>query len=213
MIPQDVRSRIVEEKIIPVVRAASPELAMRAAEAICAGGISVVEITMTVPGAIEIIRELRRSARMLVGAGTVVDAAIAQKCAEAGAQFLVTPGLDVPTLNFAKRAGLLIMPGTLTTGEILTAWKNGAVAAKIFPCGNLGGPSYIAKLKSALPSIDMIPTGGVNLSNAAEFIRAGAIAVGVGGELVSSRALAGGDLAAIANAARQFKTALANAAD
>ena len=206
---QAILDRIRQERIIPVVRAPSPELAMRAAEAICAGGISVLEITMTVPGAIEVIRELARSAQMLIGAGTVLDPATARECVSAGAQFLVTPGLDLPTLKFANDAGILIMPGTLTPADVLTAWKKGAAVAKIFPCGNLGGPSYVQTLKAALPPIEMIPTGGVSLANAAEFIAAGAMAVGVGGELVSTRALMSGDLASISAAAREFKSAVA----
>lgn len=206
---QAILDRIRHERIIPVVRAPSPELAIRAAHAICAGGISVIEITMTVPGAIEVIRELCSSTQMLIGAGTVLDAATARECVSAGAQFLVTPGLDVPTLKFANDAGILIMPGTLTPADVLSAWKNGAAVAKVFPCGNLGGPSYVQALKAALPSIEMIPTGGVSLANAAEFLAAGSLAVGVGGELVSSRALASGDLAVISSAARQFKAAVA----
>ena len=206
---QAILDRIRHERIIPVVRAPSPELAIHAAHAICAGGISVIEITMTLPGAIEVIRELSNSTQILIGAGTVLDAATARECVSAGAQFLVTPGLDVPTLKFANDAGILIMPGTLTPADVLSAWKNGAAVAKVFPCGNLGGPSYVQALKAALPSIEMIPTGGVSLANAAEFLAAGSLAVGVGGELVSSRALASGDLAVISSAARQFKAAVA----
>jgi 2-dehydro-3-deoxyphosphogluconate aldolase/(4S)-4-hydroxy-2-oxoglutarate aldolase len=209
MNPLAVLDRIREERIIPVVRAPSAELAMRASEAICAGGVSVIEITMTVPDAIEVIRQLSISTQMLIGAGTVLDPATARECVSAGAQFLVTPGLDLPTLKFANDAGILAMPGTLTPADVLNAWRNGAAIAKIFPCGNLGGPSYIQTLKAALPPIEMVPTGGVSLANAAEFIAAGSLAVGVGGELASPRALASGDLASIAHAARQFKAAVA----
>jgi 2-dehydro-3-deoxyphosphogluconate aldolase / (4S)-4-hydroxy-2-oxoglutarate aldolase len=206
---QAILGRIRHERIIAVIRAPSPELALFAAHAISEGGISIVEITMTVPGAIEVIRELVRSTQMLIGAGTVLDAGAARECVSAGAQFLVTPGLDLPTLKFATDAGILIMPGTLTPSDVLTGWRRGATVAKIFPCGNLGGPTYIQSLKAALPPIEMVPTGGVSLANAAEFLAAGALAVGVGGELVSSRALASGDLAAISAAACQFKSAVA----
>jgi 2-dehydro-3-deoxyphosphogluconate aldolase/(4S)-4-hydroxy-2-oxoglutarate aldolase len=208
MTSQEVRSRIVEEKIVPVVRAATPEQAIASTKAICAGGIALAEITMTVPGAIEVIRELRRTTHMLVGAGTVLDEKTARECVNAGAQFLVSPGFDLPTVCFAQEAGIFSMPGALTPTEIITAWRSGAGAAKIFPCGNVGGPSYIQALKAALPQIEMVPTGGVNLGNAPQFIRAGALAVGVGAELVDKRAIEGGNLEIITETARQFVVAM-----
>ncbi|HLH41810.1 MAG TPA: bifunctional 4-hydroxy-2-oxoglutarate aldolase/2-dehydro-3-deoxy-phosphogluconate aldolase [Bryobacteraceae bacterium] len=201
--------RIRLERMIPVVRAPSLKLALSAAQALCDGGISVIEIAMTVPGAVEVICELARSASLLIGAGTVLDVAAARNCVQAGAQFLVSPGLDLPTLKFARDAHILMLPGALTPADLLTAWKHGAALAKVFPCGNLGGPSYLRSLKAALPPMELVPTGGVSLANASQFLAAGALAVGVGGELVSARALANGDLAAISASARQFKSALA----
>ncbi len=203
---QEARRRIEEIAICPVVRASSPAQAIAAADAVCAGGIPVVEITMTVPGAIEVIAQLVDTIgeNVLVGAGTVLDAETAQRCIEAGAQFLVSPGLDFETVQLANRAGKLIMAGALTPTEVITAWRAGADFVKIFPCGNVGGPKYIKALKGPLPQVPMVPTGGVNLQTAAEFINAGAAALGIGGELVSSAALKSGDYAAITATAKQF---------
>jgi 2-dehydro-3-deoxyphosphogluconate aldolase/(4S)-4-hydroxy-2-oxoglutarate aldolase len=165
---------------------------MNAARAVCAGGIPIIELTMTVPGAIEVIHELKRSmdADVLIGAGTVLDAKTAAQCLKAGAQFLVSPGFDRGTVRFARREGTLIMAGALTPTEAIAAWNAGADFAKIFPCGNVGGPSYIRALKAAFPQIPMVPTGGVNRATAADYLKAGASALGIGGELVSSNMLA-----------------------
>jgi len=188
------RERILEIGIIPVVRAASPQQARMAAEAVCAGGIPIVEITMTVPGAVELIRELAAAAGndMLVGAGTVLDAGAARQCLDAGAQFLVSPGLDLETLQLAVREGVLMIAGALTPTEVMAAWKAKADFVKIFPCGQVGGPKYVKALKGPLPQVPLVPTGGVNLETAADFILAGAAALGVGGELVSAEALKSG---------------------
>jgi 2-dehydro-3-deoxyphosphogluconate aldolase/(4S)-4-hydroxy-2-oxoglutarate aldolase len=201
---EEVRRRICDTAIIPVVRASTPDLALAAARAICAGGIPVVEITMTVPCAIDIIAELTRTNGMLVGAGTVLDAATARRCIEAGAQFLVSPILDSPTVKLAKDEGKLIMAGGLTPIEVVDAWNSGADFVKIFPCGMMGGAAYLRTLKTVLPQIEMVPTGGVNLANAASFLEAGAAAVGVGGELISTAALKTGDFTAIEASARRF---------
>ncbi len=200
MTKEQVARRIVEIGIVPVVRASSPELAMDAARAVCAGGIPILELTMTVPGCIDLIRELRRSmdGSVLIGAGTVLDAKTAAQCLEAGAEFLVSPGFDRATVEFAKREGALMMAGALTPTEVIAAWNEGADFVKIFPCGNVGGPGYIRALKAALPQILTIPTGGVNAATAAQFLESGATALGVGGELVS------GDVAAIIEKARQL---------
>ena len=205
---EDVARRIVEVGIVPVVRASSAEMALAAARAICAGGIPIIEVTMTVPGAIEAIRELKKTmgAGVLIGAGTVLDAESAAQCLEAGAEFLVSPGFDRETVEFAKREGKLIMAGALTPTEVITAWKAGSGFVKIFPCGNVGGASYIKALKAALPQIPMVPTGGVNANTAADFLRAGASALGIGGELVSTAALKAGNFAAITEAARNYVT-------
>ena len=201
-----IRARIAEIGVVPVVRAASAAQAMMAADAVCRGGIAIVEITMTVPGAIEVIRELRKnsSAEVLTGAGTVLDVDMARRCRDAGAQFLVSPGLDLPTVEFAVREGIPIMAGALTPTEILTAWKAGSDFVKVFPCGQVGGAKYIKALKGPLPQVPLVPTGGVNLSTAAELIEAGAAALGVGGELVSAEALKSGKPETIVDNARKF---------
>jgi 2-dehydro-3-deoxyphosphogluconate aldolase/(4S)-4-hydroxy-2-oxoglutarate aldolase len=188
---QSVRDRILEIGIVPVVRASSPDEARLAAEAVCEGGIPIVEITMTVPGAVEVIRDLAKTAApsVLVGAGTVLNPDIAQRCLDAGAQFLVSPGLNLRTVGLAVRERKLIMAGALTPTEVITAWEAGADFVKVFPCGQVGGPKYIKALKGPLPEIPLVPTGGVNLQTAAEFIEAGAAALGVGGELVHLESL------------------------
>ncbi|HWX91539.1 MAG TPA: bifunctional 4-hydroxy-2-oxoglutarate aldolase/2-dehydro-3-deoxy-phosphogluconate aldolase [Terriglobales bacterium] len=203
---QQVRDKIVEIGVVPVVRASSPAEARLAAQAVCDGGIPIVEITMTVPGAVEVIRELRKSALsgVLVGAGTVLDAETARRCLDAGAEFLVSPGLNVPTVEFAVREGKLIMAGALTPTEVITAWNAGADFVKVFPCGQVGGAKYIKALKGPFPHIPLVPTGGVNLNTAAEFIEAGSAALGIGGELVQSEALKSGRPGMIVENARKF---------
>jgi 2-dehydro-3-deoxyphosphogluconate aldolase/(4S)-4-hydroxy-2-oxoglutarate aldolase len=203
---QEIRRRIGEVGIVPVVRAASASQARAACEAVCAGGVPIVEVTMTVPGAVEVIAELAKSmpSDVLIGAGTVLDADTAARCLDAGAVFLVSPGFDAATVEFAKGRGVLIMAGALTPTEVVTAWKAGADIVKIFPCGNVGGPKYIKALKGPFPQISMVPTGGVNLTTAADFIKAGAEALGIGGELVDAAALKSGNTQSITEAARQY---------
>jgi len=186
----EVRALIEDIGIVPVIRASSAQEARFAAEAVWHGGIPIVEITMTVPGAVGVISELAKTnPEVLVGAGTVLDEESARKCADAGAQFLVSPGFDPATVAAAKELGVLVMAGALTPTEVISAWKAGADLVKVFPCGNLGGPNYIKALKGPLPQIPLVPTGGVNLETAAEYIRAGAAALGVGGELIAKDAL------------------------
>ena len=206
MTKAEVSKRILEIGVVPVVRARSAKQAIAAAEAVSAGGISVVEVTMTVPGAVQVIEELSRSIgkQVLIGAGTVLDAETATRCLDAGAQFLVSPGFDMETVKLACRKGVLMMAGALTPTEVITAWKAGSDFVKIFPCGNVGGPKYIKALRGPLPQVPMVPTGGVNLSTIADFIRAGAAAVGVGGELISAAALDSGNTSEITEAARQY---------
>jgi 2-dehydro-3-deoxyphosphogluconate aldolase/(4S)-4-hydroxy-2-oxoglutarate aldolase len=203
---QAVRDRITQIGIVPVVRAASPREAHLAAEAVCQGGIPIVEITMTVPGALDVIRELTKNAasELLVGAGTVLNADTARRCLDAGAQFLVSPGFNPHTVELAVREGKLIMAGALTPTEIITAWEAGSDFVKVFPCGQVGGAKYIRALKGPLPHIPLVPTGGVNLNTAAEFIEAGCVALGVGGELVQPDALKSGNLEIIIENARKF---------
>lgn len=210
---EDVIRRVGEIGIIPVVRASSVEEANRAVEAICAGGIPVVEITMTVPNAISVIRELvqRRGGDVLIGAGTVTDAEQAESCVRAGAQFLVSPGLSMSVLSVARVHNRLAIPGALTPTELMNAQDQGAKLIKIFPCGNVGGPKYIKSLKAPFPQAQLIPTGGVSLANAAEFIAAGAYALGVGADLVDATALREGNLERITSAARELVQAVASA--
>jgi 2-dehydro-3-deoxyphosphogluconate aldolase/(4S)-4-hydroxy-2-oxoglutarate aldolase len=210
---QEVRRRIEEIGIVPVVRASSSREACFAAEAVCKGGIPIVEITMTVPGAIEVIRELAKScgSEVLIGAGTVLNAEDARRCFDAGAQFLVTPGFNRATVEFAARESKLIMAGALTPTEIIEAWSAGADFVKVFPCGQVGGAKYIKALKGPLPQVAMVPTGGVNLSTAAEFIEAGAAALGIGGELVQAEALKSGKPEMIVHTARKFLEIVATA--
>jgi 2-dehydro-3-deoxyphosphogluconate aldolase/(4S)-4-hydroxy-2-oxoglutarate aldolase len=206
-----VRQRILDIGIIPVVRATSAREAILAVEAVAAGGIPVAELTMTVPGAIDVIAGLVRTmgADVIVGAGTVLDAETARKCIDAGAEFIVSPGFDLETVKLAKRLGKLVMAGALTPTEVITAWKAGCDFVKIFPCGNVGGARYIKALKGPLPQVPMIPTGGVNLETAADFLRAGADALGVGAELVAPAALKSGDCSEITRLARCFLAAIA----
>jgi 2-dehydro-3-deoxyphosphogluconate aldolase / (4S)-4-hydroxy-2-oxoglutarate aldolase len=210
---EDVANRIMDIGVVPVVRASSAKQAMLAAEAVCAGGIPIVEVTMTVPGAIEVIAELSKNvgSELLIGAGTVLDAETAQRCIDAGAEFIVSPGFDLETVRCVNQARKLMMAGALTPTEVIAAWKAGSDFVKICPCGAVGGAKYIKALKGPLPQIPMIPTGGVNLTTAADFILAGAAALGIGGELVSAPTLESGDLTPIVEAARGFVSIVRNA--
>ena len=207
---EDVIRRIGEIGIVPVVRAATVDDANRAVEAICAGGIPILEITMTVPNATSVIRHIVREYghTALIGAGTVTTAEQAEQCIRAGAEFIVSPGLSIPVLTVARELAKLAIPGALTPTELIHAHDNGAKLIKIFPCGNVGGPKYLQSLRAPFPSATLIPTGGVNVSNAAEYIRAGAFALGVGGDLVNATALRDGNLAKITHAARELVQAV-----
>jgi 2-dehydro-3-deoxyphosphogluconate aldolase / (4S)-4-hydroxy-2-oxoglutarate aldolase len=202
-----VRERILQIGIVPVVRASSSAEARMAAEAVCKGGIPIVEITMTVPGAVEVIRELAKHFspdELLVGAGTVLNPEQAQRCLDAGAQFLVSPGFNAKTVALAAAERRLIMAGALTPTEVIAAWEAGSDFVKVFPAGNVGGPKYIKALKGPLPDVPLIPTGGVNLQTASEFLEAGAAALGIGGELVHPGHLKSGNTEAIVDAAKKF---------
>lgn len=200
-----VRARILETGIVPVVRASSADEARFAAESVAEGGIPVVEITMTVPGAIDVIREVVKALpSVMVGAGTVLDSDIGRRCIDAGAEFLVSPGLDLKTVEMATGANVFMMAGALTPTEVLQAWGAGSDFVKIFPCGQVGGPEYIKALKGPMPGIPLVPTGGVNLKTAAAFMLAGSAAIGVGGELVLKDALRERDSGLIQETARKF---------
>ena len=192
--------------IIPVVRAKSADEAMKAIDAIREGGISVLEITMTVPGAVGVIEEVskRYGSEALVGAGTVLDGETARACILAGARFIVSPSFDSETIAVCRRYGTAVMPGALTPTEVVHAWSAGADFVKVFPAGAVGGASYIKALKAPLPQIELIPTGGVSLKTAADFIKAGASALGVGADLVDVKALREGQQNVITERAREF---------
>ena len=179
---------------------------MRAIDAIREGGISVLEITMTVPGAIKLIEEVakRYEKEALVGAGTVLDPETATACIESGARFVVSPALNVETIACCRRLDIAVMPGALTPTEVVQAWNAGADFVKVFPAGAVGGPSYLKSLKAPLPQIELVPTGGVSLKTAADFIRAGAAALGVGADLVDIKAIREGQSALITERAKQF---------
>ena len=201
---------IREIGLVPIVRAPSPEDGFQATEAIVAGGIGIAEITMTVPNAIHVMERLadRYGDKVLLGAGTVLDTETCRAALLAGAQFIVTPALDTRVIEMARRYSKPCIPGALTPTEVLTAWQAGAEWVKIFPCGPVGGPSYIKALKGPFPQIEFVPTGGVNLETTAEFIKAGAAAVAVGGELVNLKVLKEGKFEVITETARKFLEAV-----
>jgi 2-dehydro-3-deoxyphosphogluconate aldolase/(4S)-4-hydroxy-2-oxoglutarate aldolase len=197
---------IIDIGVVPIVRTSSAESAIKAIEAIYRGGIRAAEITMTVPGALKAIEKLadQFGDQIMLGAGTVLDPETARACMLAGAQFFVTPALKLSTIEMVKRYSKVILPGALTPTEVLTAWEAGADAVKVFPCGNVGGPKYIKALKGPLPHVEMVPTGGVNLDTTADFLRAGACAVAVGGELVDAKSIAQGNYAIFEERAKQY---------
>jgi 2-dehydro-3-deoxyphosphogluconate aldolase / (4S)-4-hydroxy-2-oxoglutarate aldolase len=185
-----VRSLIEKIGIIPAIRLSATEDALFAAEAVCCSGIPIVEVTMTVPGAVEVIRELtRQNPSVLVGAGTVFRVETASRCLDAGASFLTTPGLDLEIVNFALGRGVVVFPGALTPSEIMAAWKAGSDFVKVYPCAANGGPSYIRTLKGPFSEVPLIASGGVNQSNAVEYFRAGAVALGIGRDLIHQNAV------------------------
>src|ERR1017187_6671788 len=206
MTSQEILAFITGIGIVPIVRVASAESAVQAVEAIYRGGVRAAEITMTVPGALRALEQVadRLGGKMMLGAGTVLDPETARACMLAGAQFLVTPALRLSTIEMARRYSKVIFPGALTPTEVLTAWEAGADAVKIFPCGNVGGPRYIKALKGPFPHIAMIPTGGVNLDTIVDFLRAGACAVAVGGELIDAKSIQDGNYAIFEERAKLY---------
>jgi 2-dehydro-3-deoxyphosphogluconate aldolase / (4S)-4-hydroxy-2-oxoglutarate aldolase len=187
---QDVRARIEDVGIVPAVRFRSAEDARFATEAVSHGGIPIVEITMTIPGAIELISDLaRKHPEVIVGVGTLFDTETASRCVDAGAQFLTSPGLDVPIVEFAMKKEVVVLAGALTPTEVTIAWKAGADFVKVFPCAQVGGDKYIKALKAPFRHVPLIAAGGVNQMTATNFILAGAAAIGVGGELVPEEAI------------------------
>jgi 2-dehydro-3-deoxyphosphogluconate aldolase / (4S)-4-hydroxy-2-oxoglutarate aldolase len=206
MSKHDVLAQIREVGLVPVIRAESPELAGQVIEAIRAGGVPILEITMTVPGAIRLIEDVagRYGRDTVVGAGTVLDPETARACILAGARFVVSPSLNPETIACCRRYGVAVLPGALTPTEVVAAWQAGADMVKVFPAGAVGGASYIKALKAPLPQVDLVPTGGVSLKTAADFIKAGATALGVGADLVDTKALQEGRGAEITQRAREL---------
>jgi len=203
---QQILSFITDIGIVPVVRTPTAESAIRSIEAIYRGGVRAAEVTMTVPGAIRALEKVadQFGDKIMLGAGTVLDPETARACMLAGAQFFVTPTLRLSTIEMAKRYSKVICPGALTPTEVLTAWEAGADVVKVFPANSLGGPKYIKALKGPLPHIEMIPTGGVNLETAGEFLKAGACAVAVGGELVDAKLIKENRYEEMEQRARQY---------
>ncbi len=205
------KSQVLEQirgiGILPVLRASSVTQALAIAEAIMAGGITAIEVTMTVPGAIEVMHSLAEKAggSLLIGAGSVLDPETARACLLAGAQFIVSPALNIKTIEMCKRYGVAVFPGALTPTEVLTAaWQAGADAVKVFPCSSVGGAKYLKALKAPMPQLQLIPTGGVSLTTAEDFLLAGAFALGVGGDLVNSNATTEAEFNAITEDAKKY---------
>jgi 2-dehydro-3-deoxyphosphogluconate aldolase/(4S)-4-hydroxy-2-oxoglutarate aldolase len=191
--------------LVPVLRAESVDKALALAEAIAAGGVTVLEITMTVPGAIQVMRKLaEQRPDILIGAGTVLDAETARMCILEGAKFVVSPALNLQTIEMCHRYSIAVLPGALTPTEIVTAWQAGADVVKVFPASAMGGAKYLTALKGPLPQVELIPTGGVSLVTAAEFLSAGAFALGVGSDLVDAKAMAAGKPEVITETARKY---------
>jgi 2-dehydro-3-deoxyphosphogluconate aldolase/(4S)-4-hydroxy-2-oxoglutarate aldolase len=205
---QEILRQIATLGLVPVVRAQSADEAMKVVDAIREGGVTVLEITMTVPGALGLMEQVakRFGDDVLLGAGTVLDAETARACMLAGARFMVSPALNLATIEICRRYSVPIMPGALTPTEVVAAWTAGADVVKVFPCGAVGGASYIKALKAPLPQIEMIPTGGVSTKTAADFIRAGALALGVGADLVDTKAVREGNRHLVVEKAREYVT-------
>jgi 2-dehydro-3-deoxyphosphogluconate aldolase/(4S)-4-hydroxy-2-oxoglutarate aldolase len=209
---QEVRRRIEELGIIPSIRVSTTEDALFAAEAIARGGIPIIEVTLTVPEATKVISHVvQRAPDVIVGAGSVHDVETASRCLDAGAKFLSTDGLDADTVRFAVQANTVVIPGTLTPTGVINAWKLNPDFVKVVPCGHIGGASYIKDLKAMFPMIPMIAAGGVNQRTAYGFIVAGAVALGIGGELIPREAIRRRQVDRIAELARRFLDAVSNA--
>ena len=202
----DVIERIVNGGVVPVIRADSKEEARLCIDALVAGGITVLEITMTVPSAVELIAELSGEIgdEVLIGAGTVLDEESAGECIAAGARFIVSPATNFDVIQYCVDTETVVLPGALTPTEVVNAWDAGADIVKVFPAGSIGGAGYLKSLKAPLPHIKLIPTGGVSQDTAADFIRAGAEAVGVGADLVNLKAIREGKPELITEAAKKY---------
>jgi 2-dehydro-3-deoxyphosphogluconate aldolase/(4S)-4-hydroxy-2-oxoglutarate aldolase len=199
--------RILDGGIVAVVRAESGESLVKVVRALAEGGVTAAEITFTVPGALDVIRQVRKEVgdAVVLGAGTVLDPETARVALLAGAEYIVAPTLNLEVIRLCRRYDKAVMPGAFTPTEVLTAWEAGADIVKIFPA-DVGGPAYLKALRGPLPQVRVMPTGGVDLDTAESFLKAGACCLGVGGSLVEARAVAAGDFARIGDLARQFAT-------
>lgn len=189
----DLLKFVAEHRIFGVVRTETKQQALQAARAAAAGGVKLIEITMTIPNGLDLIAELRHSADLLVGAGSVIDAEVAREAIDLGAQFVVSPHTDPAIISAGRRAHVLVISGGATPTEIIDAWKLGADLIKVFPASSFGGPAHLKAILEPLPFLRLMPTGGVNAQNMLDYFRAGAFAVGVGGSLFDQAAIAGGD--------------------
>jgi 2-dehydro-3-deoxyphosphogluconate aldolase/(4S)-4-hydroxy-2-oxoglutarate aldolase len=205
MTKADVCAKIQSVGLIPAVRVSTPEDARLAAEAVSRGGIPIVELTMTVPKAAELIKDLlKKHPNMVVGAGTVLNIETARACLDAGARFITSPGLDLATVEFVVKQGVAVLPGALTPSEVMAAVKAGADFVKIFPCAQVGGPAYIRILRAPFPTVSFIAAGGVNQQNAGDYIQAGVAAIGIGAHLIPPRAIQAKEPDWIVELARRF---------
>jgi 2-dehydro-3-deoxyphosphogluconate aldolase/(4S)-4-hydroxy-2-oxoglutarate aldolase len=203
---EQIKATLERVGLIPVLRATSVEMGHALVDAMMAGGVTVVEVTMTVPNAVALLRDLKQKygSSLLLGSGTVTDAAQAEATIEAGAEFVVSPSLHFDVIARTKELGKVSIPGALTPTEVITAWRAGADFVKIFPCSAMGGASYLKSLLAPFPDLKLIPTGGVTLQTAADFLKAGARALGVGADLVNAKAIAEGKPELITNTARGY---------
>jgi 2-dehydro-3-deoxyphosphogluconate aldolase/(4S)-4-hydroxy-2-oxoglutarate aldolase len=197
--------RVLKSGIVAVIRSTSSEQLVDVARALYEGGVDVLEVTFTVPHALEIIAAVRQALgdKVLLGAGTVLDPETARAAFLAGAEFLVAPTVNLDVIRLGNRYDKLVMPGAFTPTEVLTAWEAGAQIIKVFPA-DIGGPAYLKTLHGPLPQVRLLPTGGVNLKTIADFLKAGACAVGLGGALVEPKAVEAGDMGRIRSLAAQY---------
>jgi 2-dehydro-3-deoxyphosphogluconate aldolase/(4S)-4-hydroxy-2-oxoglutarate aldolase len=207
---EETKKTLEQAVLIPVLRAGSIQTGHALVDAMMAGGVTVVEVTMTVPNALTLLRELkeRHGDSLLLGSGTVTDAAQAEATIDEGAEFVVSPSLHLDVIAKTKELGKISIPGALTPTEVITAWRAGADYVKIFPCSAMGGASYLKSLLAPFPELKLIPTGGVTLQTAADFLKAGARALGVGTDLVNTPAIAEGKPEIVTNAARAYLEAI-----
>lgn len=200
----DVLEKLSDYKIVPVIRANSSDIAYTAIKVLKSVGFQTAEITMTVPGATDLIKDFSKDRNLLVGAGTVVDIRVAEECIMAGAQYIISPFIVEGLPELCKEAGIACIMSGITPTEIHTAWSRGSSAVKVFPANSIGGPGHLKALKTVLPAIPLVPTGGVNLSNVNEYLQAGASFVGVGNDLVNTSKLEQGNYEFVAELGSKF---------